>query len=118
MAKTLMEFPLPEVDFGLDGEELLEEIVEKVGDSGGIVRETRFCEGQGAPIGPCYTPPTIKRKEDYKIDMSPFPPLPVPPVPPVNIPPCASENDYMVTNNPQPSEEWPPLPILIPPGRR
>jgi len=82
MAKTIMEFPLPEIDFTLNGEELLEEIVENVGKIGEVVRETRFCEGAGMPDG-CYTsPPAAKKKESYRADISPFPPLPVPPTPP------------------------------------
>ena len=44
MAKTIMEFPLPEIDFTLNGEELLEKIVENVGKIGEVVRETRLCK--------------------------------------------------------------------------
>ena len=80
MAKTIMEFPLPEIDFTLNGEELLEKIVENVGKIGEVVRETRFCEGAGMPDG-CYTsPPAAKKKESYRANI--FPPLPVPPTPP------------------------------------
>ncbi len=113
MAKTLLDFPLPEIDFTLDGEELLEEIVENVGESGDIVRETRFCEGSGMP-DTCYTSPPAAKKKGYELKSSPFPPHPVPPVPPRKIPYEASRNSYKISKK---TSEEPPLPILIP-GRR